>query len=93
VSAADFPALLQAFFTDRLLQQRRASPHTLAAYRTTFRLLLRFAAARLGRAPSALTLADLDPTFLSTFLDHLERERGNSACWRRTIVNTKISAS
>jgi hypothetical protein len=44
---ADFPALLQAFFTDRLLQQRRASPHTVAAYRNTFRLLLRFAAARL----------------------------------------------
>jgi hypothetical protein len=42
---ADFPALLQAFFTDRLLQQRRASPHTVAAYRNTFRLLLRFAAA------------------------------------------------
>ena len=79
MSASDFPALLQAFFTNRLLQQRRASPHTVAAYRNTFRLLLRFAAARLGRAPSHLMLADLDAAFLGAFLDHLERERGNSA--------------
>jgi len=79
MSAPDFPALLQAFFTDRLLQQRQASPHTVAAYRHTFRLLLRFAAARLGRAPSRLGLADLDAAFLGEFLDHLERERRNSA--------------
>jgi len=79
VIAADFPALLQAFFTDRLLKQRRASPHTVTAYRNTFRLLLRFAAARLGRAPSQLELSDLDAAFLGEFLDHLERERGNSA--------------
>jgi site-specific recombinase XerD len=79
VSAPDFPALLQAFFTDRLLHQRRASPHTVAAYRNTFRLLLRFAATRLGRAPSRLALADLDAAFLGEFLDHLERDRGNSA--------------
>jgi site-specific recombinase XerD len=79
VSAPDFSALLQAFFTDRLLAQRRASPHTVAAYRNTFRLLLRFAAERLGRAPSRLVLADLDASFLGEFLDYLERERGNSA--------------
>jgi integrase/recombinase XerD len=79
VSAPDFPALLQAFFTDRLLEQRRASPHTVTAYRNTFRLLLRFAAERLGRDPSQLMLSDLDAAFLGKFLDHLERERGNSA--------------
>lgn len=79
MSASDFPALLQAFFTDRLLAQRQASPHTVAAYRNTFRLLLRFAAERLGRAPSHLLLSDLDATFLGKFLDYLERERGNSA--------------
>lgn len=76
---ADFPALMQAFFTDRLLRQRQASPHTVAAYRATFRLLLRFAAKRLGRAPSSLVIADLDAAFLGEFLDHLEGERGNSA--------------
>ena len=79
MSTPEFPALLQAFFTDRLVQQRRASPHTIAAYRNTFRLLLRFAATRLGRAASALVLAELDAPFVSAFLDHLERERGNSA--------------
>lgn len=79
MSDSNFPALLQGFFTDRLLKQRRASPHTVAAYRNTFRLLLRFAAARLGRAPSRLALTDLDAAFLGEFLDHLERERGNSA--------------
>jgi integrase/recombinase XerD len=77
VSTPEFPALLQAFFTDRLVKQRRASPHTVTAYRNTFRLLLHFAAARLGRAPSRLELADLDAAFLGEFLDHLERERGN----------------
>jgi len=79
VSAPDFAALLQAFFTDRLLKQRRASPHTVTAYRNTFRLLLRFAATRVGRAPSQLELTDLDAAFLGEFLDHLERDRGNCA--------------
>lgn len=79
MSTPDFPALMQSFFTDRLLRQRQASPHTVAAYRNTFRLLLRFAAARLGRAPSRLVIADLDAAFLGAFLDHLEHERGNSA--------------
>ncbi len=79
MTARDFPALLQAFFTDRLIQQRRASSHTVAAYRNTFCLLLRFATTSLGRAPSRLMLADLDPAFLGKFLDHLERERGNCA--------------
>ena len=76
--AASFPALLQRFFTDRLLQQRQASPHTIAGYRDTFRLVLRFAAERVGRAPSALTLEDFTPAFITDFLDHLERVRGNS---------------
>ena len=50
----NFPGLLQAFFTERLLQQRRASPDTIAGYRDCFRLLLRFAAQRLGSTPSNL---------------------------------------
>lgn len=79
MTVTDFPALLQGFFTDRLMRERQASPHTIAAYRATFRLLLRFAAERFGRAPSGLVIADLDPVFLGEFFDHLERERGNSA--------------
>lgn len=88
MTTPDFAALLQTFFTDRLLAQRRASPHTVAAYRNTFRLLLRFAAKRLGRAPSRLGLTDLDPAFLGEFLDHLERDRGNSARTR----NARLAA-
>ncbi|MFC1707277.1 tyrosine-type recombinase/integrase [Planctomycetota bacterium] len=84
----DLPALLQTYFTDRLLKQRRASPHTVAAYRNTFRLLLRFAAERLGTAPSQLKLVDLDTEFLGHFLDHLERVRGNSARTR----NARLAA-
>jgi integrase/recombinase XerD len=75
---ATFPALLQRFFTERLLQQRQASPHTIAGYRDTFRLLLRFAADHVGRTPSALTMDDLTPAFVGEFLTHLERARGNS---------------
>lgn len=79
MTASDFPALLQTFFTVRLLRQRQSSPHTIKAYRATFRLLVRFAAERLRRAPSNLTIADIDAVFVGDFLDHLESVRGNSA--------------
>jgi site-specific recombinase XerD len=78
MSKARFPALLQGFFTDRLLRQRRASSHTIAAYRDTFRLLLRFAVLRIGTEPTKLTIEGLDPQFIGEFLEHLERERHNS---------------
>lgn len=71
-------ATLQAFFTERLLRQRNASPHTIAAYRDTWRLLLGYAAEQIGRPPSALDLADLDAPLIGAFLDHLEHRRGNS---------------
>ena len=86
--AASLPALLQAFFTDRLLAQLRASPHTISSYRDTFRLLLRFAARRLGKAPCDLQIEDLDAPFVGQFLDHLEAERGNGARTR----NTRLAA-
>ena len=73
------PALVQAFFMDRLMQQRQASPHTVASYRDTFRLLLQYAQQRLGKAPSSLTVPELDTPLLGAFLNHLERERKNSA--------------
>jgi site-specific recombinase XerD len=69
---------LQAFFTDRLARQRHASPHTIAAYRDTWRLLLSYASAKTAKQPSQLDLADLDAPLLGAFLDHLERTRGNS---------------
>jgi integrase/recombinase XerD len=69
---------LQAFFTDRLIRQRHASTHTVAAYRDTMRLLLGYATTRTGVPPSQLDLADLDAVLITAFLDHLEHGRGNS---------------
>jgi integrase/recombinase XerD len=77
--SASFPSLLQSFFTDRLFRQRQASPHTIAGYRDSFRLLLQFAKERLGKAPSNLTLEDLSVSFIGNFLDDLETRRKNSA--------------
>jgi integrase/recombinase XerD len=70
---------LQAFFTDRLITQRDSSPRTIAAYRDTFTLLLRFAHARTSKQPFELDIDDLDAPLIGAFLIHLERDRGNSA--------------
>lgn len=85
---ATLPRLLQLFFTDRLVRDRDASPHTIAGYRDSFRLLLRFAAERLHKAPSDLDVQLLDASFIGEFLDHLEKERG---CTARTR-NTRLAA-
>ena len=76
---------LQAFFTER---QRRASPHTVAAYRDTFRLLLEFTCQQTGIAPARLDFADLGAPLIAAFLDHLEHQRGNSARTR----NARLAA-
>ena len=77
--AANLPSLLQSFFTHRLMAQRKASPHTIASYRDTFRLLLQFAQTRLRKAPSELALGNLDASLIGAFLDDLEKRRGNGA--------------
>jgi len=79
MKTVEFPSLLQAFFTDRLMRQRQASPHTIASYRDTFRMLLAFAEQHLKKAPSTLCLENLDTPFIGAFLDHLEKGRGNNA--------------
>jgi len=86
--SADLPSLLQSFFTERLLRQRQASPHTIAGYRDSFRLLLQFAKERLGKAPSKMRIEDLDAPFLGLFLEHLEDVRKNSARTR----NARLAA-
>jgi site-specific recombinase XerD len=68
---------LQAFFTDRLITQRNSSPRTIAAYRDTFKLLLRFAHEQTGKQPFQLDIDDLDAPLIGAFLTHLERDRGN----------------
>ena len=74
----NFAALLQAYFTDRLMAQRSASPHTIASHRDTFRLLLEFAQRSLKKAPTMLAVGDLDASFIGRFLDHVEKNRGNT---------------
>jgi len=78
LASPTFAALVQEFFTDYMVQQRALSPCTVASYRDAFVILLRFVEQRLRKPPTTLQLADLDPKFLASFLDHLERDRHNS---------------
>jgi site-specific recombinase XerD len=80
--------LLEGFFVDRLMRQRRASPHTIAAYRDTFRMFIRFVQKRLKKSPSSLDLQDLDASLIGAFLDHLEKDRQNGERTR----NARLSA-
>lgn len=87
-TTTELAPLLEAFFTERLLSQRQASPHTVASYSTTFRLLLDFAHQQLKKTPSKLGLEDLDAPFISRFLGHLESERNNTSRTR----NVRLAA-
>lgn len=80
--------LLQAFFTERLIGQRDASPHTVASYRDAICLLLRFAQRHTGKPPHRLALDDLDAPLIGAFLNHLETERGVSVRTR----NARLTA-
>jgi integrase/recombinase XerD len=79
---------VEAFFTERLITQRNASPRTIAAYRDTLRLLLRFASEQTAKQPCRLEFADLDAPRIGAFLNHLEGERGNSI----TTRNARLAA-
>jgi site-specific recombinase XerD len=67
--------LLQSFFTKRLMQEKQVSHHTISSYRDTFRLLLKFLAAKLQKAPSRLCLEELNAAVVAAFLSELEKER------------------
>ena len=82
MTTPSFPALLQSFFTSRLMQQRQASPHTIGSYRDSFRLLLRFAQKRLGVGPQKLTFEQIDAPLIAAFLEDLQTTRGISAISR-----------
>lgn len=75
IATATFGTLLTRFFTQRLMGQRHASPHTISSYRDTFRLLLQFAHARLKKAPAQLAWNDIDAPLISAFLDDLQTRR------------------
>ena len=81
--------VLQAFFTERLMAQRRASSHTITGYRDTLRLLAGFASAQTGKTPSALDIADLDAPLAAAFPGHLEADRHNTVRTR----NWRLAAS
>jgi len=88
MSTATLPALLQSFFTERLLTQRQVSAHTIASYRDTFRLLLRFAQRERHKPPSELNLSDVDADLIAGFLTSLEQQRRCSARTR----NARLTA-
>lgn len=74
--AVSFASVLTRFFTQRLIQQRHASSHTVGSYRDTFRLLLTFSKTRTGKSPSNLKWQDIDAPLVSAYLDNLEDRRG-----------------
>lgn len=78
IGTPDFPTTVQRFFCDYLMNQRNVSPRTIAAYRDTFRLLLRDLQTRSGKSASELDFSDLDAPAILAFLRSLERDRGNS---------------
>lgn len=88
MTATTLPALIQRFFTDRLCTQMEASRHTVAGYRDTFRLLIRYASARCGKPPVRLAVDDIDAELVADFLVHGEAARGNCARSR----NTRLAA-
>jgi site-specific recombinase XerD len=84
----DFATLVRDFFCERLVNQQNASPHTVAAYRDTFRLLLTFVRGHRRAPPGGLTFDDIDAPTVLAFLDDLEARRGNSARTR----NARLTA-
>jgi integrase/recombinase XerD len=80
--------VLQGFFTDKLITQKHASPHTISAYRDTWRLLLAFAQQATGVPPWKMDLSHIDHDLVTAFLDYLETSRNNS---RRTR-NARLAA-
>jgi integrase/recombinase XerD len=82
------PIYVQRFFIERLATQLGASHHTVASYRDTFRLLLKYASDHLGRAPTSLHIADIDAELVAGFLSFVETTRANSARSR----NTRLAA-
>jgi integrase/recombinase XerD len=108
MSSPNLAAFLEAFFTDRPIAQRRVSPHTVASYRDTFRLLLQFAQNELGKSPSKLAIPDLNAALIGAFLDNLEKTRANAsrsrnvrltairsffATWRWSALSTRQQSS
>ena len=78
ITPTSLAPLLQCFFTQRLMQQRQVSPHTISSYRDTFRQFLKFIEQRLRKPPSRLTFEEVDAPLIVAFLDELEKRQGLS---------------
>jgi len=86
-----FSPLLQAFFVERLIQQRAVSPQTIASYRDTFRLFLEFVQHHIGKEPTDVALTDINAPLVLAFLSHLEVDRHNSVAYTEcTIGRTQV---
>jgi integrase/recombinase XerD len=85
---SDLAPILQGFFRVKLIQHKDASPHTIASYRDTWRLLLHYAQQATGTPPEKMRLAQIDYDLITGFLHHLDTERGNSASTR----NNRLAA-
>ena len=85
-----FAALVQQFFTEYLVAQRALSPRTVACYRDALMLFLDFASRKLGKAPTAMRLADIRPELILSFLDYLEHERKNTVRSLLTFVRLHL---
>ena len=77
-TSASLAPLLEHFFTQRLMQQRQASPHTISSYRDTFRQFLKFAQGHLHKSPSRMNFEEIDAPLVAAFLDDLEKHHGIS---------------
>ena len=86
-------ALLERFFTQRLMQQRQASPHTISSYRDTFHQFLKFTEQRLRKEPSRLNFQEIDAPLITAFLDHLEKHQGLSTRSRNLRLTALRSPS
>jgi site-specific recombinase XerD len=83
-----FAPLVERYFSQRLITQKQASPHTIASYREAFRLFLLFTRTRTGKSPSNLAFSDIDVDLIEAFLTDLEKRRSSSARSR----NLRLSA-
>src|ERR1700693_6146372 len=77
-TSTTFAPLLERFFTQRLMQQRQASPHTISSYRDSFRQFLKFVQQRLHKPPARLSFEEIDAPLIVAFLDDLEKRQGVS---------------
>ena len=78
INPASFAPVLERYFTQRLMRERQASPHTISSYRDTFRQFLKFVQQRLHKPPAKLGFEEIDAPLIVAFLDDLEKRQGVS---------------